>query len=102
MTGDADAGVPMNLEKALNRAAEETGVSVRSVKEMKITESGAWTSFATFHEGRLVSSPNSTLDTFNKCVTRRNVNDFYIIDKQRQLKMGLSTLRKVLRKLGFR
>jgi transposase len=120
MKREADAGVLTNLKKTQRRVAEATGVSERSVrrivKEIKTIESGASTSFATPHKERLVSSPKSMLDNFNECVIRRTVNEFYITDKQRPtLKKihaklvqstgftgSLSTLRKVLMRLGFR
>lgn len=82
MKKETDAGVPMNIKKTQKRVAEAIGVSERSVrrivKEMKTIQSGAFTSFATSHNERLVSSPKSTLDNFNECVICRTVNDLYI------------------------
>lgn len=54
------------------------------MKETETTEFGASTSLETVHNGKLVSSHNSTLGIFNKCVTRMIINDFYTTDKQRQ------------------
>jgi hypothetical protein len=78
--------------------------------------SGASISFATPHKERFVSPPKRAPDNFIDCVIRRTVNGFYITDKKRPVLKKihaklvqsiaftgrLSTLRKVLMRLGFR
>lgn len=86
------------------------------LEEMKTVASGASTSLATPCRERRVSCSKSTTDNCNDCVIRKTVNGCHITDKLTPMlkklheklvySVGytgrLSTLRKVIMRLGFR
>jgi hypothetical protein len=102
-----------------NRVTEATHVSrgtlCRVLKEGKNVETGVAMAFSTQHKLRPKVCTKSILDTFNKAVLRI-VHNFCLTEKQQPTlkaihsKMcestgyrgGISTLRMVLRKMGFR
>jgi transposase len=112
--------LPVNLNAIQKGVAEATGLSERSVSRIinELDSIGSRTSAtsSTPHEVRTRKCTKASLDTFNKSVVRRKVNEFHITGRQRptvkkihvRLKQTLNysgslwTFRKVLHSLGFK
>ena len=112
--------VSQSLFQVQTRFAEATRVSRRTLcwvlKEGENVETGDAMAFSTPRKLRPKVRTKSILDNFNEAVLRRTVHNFYLTEKQRPTlkaihsKMcestgyggGVSSLRLVLRKMGFR
>lgn len=107
------------IEKALQRVAEYTDVSLRSVKEIKkegINAEASESCFLTPDKNRNREKTVVDVDTFDSGVIRITVHNFYkthsrvpTVDALRQelsksigFKEGNTSLRKILKELGFK
>lgn len=110
------------LKKVQERAASATGVGVRTVRKIKaegdkLASASTYPStFSTPNKKRDPKKPVTELDSFDVCVVRRVIHNFYktekcvpTVEKIRQklqedinFKGGKTSLRKILRQLGFR
>jgi hypothetical protein len=113
-------GITIPLSKVQKGVAEVTRVSrktlCRVLKEGKNVETGVAMTFSTPRKLRPNVCTKSILDNFDEAVLRRMVHNFYLTEKQRPTlkavhsKMGesagygggVSAVRLVLRKMGFR
>jgi hypothetical protein len=114
-------GTTIPLSKVQKRVAEATSVNGRTcvcwvLKEDDYVETGAAMAFLTSRKIRPNVCTKGMLDNFDEAVLRRIVHNFYLTDEQRPTlnaihnKMcestgfggSLSSLRLVLRKMGFR
>jgi len=120
MKTESEVGITILLSKVQNRVAEATRVSrrtlCRGLKKGEHVETGVAMTFSTSRKLRLKVCTKSILDNFDGAVLRRIVHNFYLAEKQRPTlkaihsKMCVSTgyggrvssLRLVLRKMGFR
>ena len=115
-----EVGITIPLSKVQKRVAETKRVSRRTLymvlKEGENVETGISMAFSTPRKLRPKVCTKSILDNFDEVVLSRTVHTFYLTEKQRPTlkaihsKMcesagcggGVSTLRLVLRKAGFR
>ena len=112
-------GITIPLSKVQKRDAKAMRVSRRtlcSVLKGENVETGVTMVFSTLHTPRPKVCTKIVLDNFDEVVLRRIINDFYFTEKQRPTmkaihsKMcestgyggGITSLRLVLRKMGFR
>jgi len=120
MKSESEVGITIPLAKVQKRVAEATHVSRRTLcrvlKEGENVETGVTMAFSTPRKLRPKVCTKSVLDNFDEAVLRRIVHNFYLTEKQRPTlkaihsKMcestgygrGVSSLRLVLRKMGFR
>jgi len=120
MKSESEVGIAIPLSKVQNRVAEATTrVSRRTLcrvlKEGENVETGVTMAFSTPRKLRPKVCTKSVLNNFDEAVLRRIVHNFYLTEKQRPTlkaihsKMcestgygGVSSLRLVLRKMGFR
>jgi len=120
MKTESEVGITIPLSKVQKRIAEATCVSRRTLrrvlKEGENVETGVAMAFSTPRKLRTKVCTKSILDNFDEAVLRRIVHNFYLIETQQPTlkaihsKMcestgyggGVSSLRLVLRKMGFR
>ena len=120
MKTESELGITIPLSKVQKRVAETTRVSrrtlCRALKEGENVETGVAMAFSTPRKIRPKVCTKSILDNFNGTVLRRIVHNFYLTEERRPTlkaihsKMcestgcggGISSLRLVLRKTGFR
>jgi hypothetical protein len=120
MKSESEVGITIPLSKVQKRVAEATRVSRRTLcrvlKEGKHVETGVTMAFSIPRKLRPKVCTKSVLDNFDEAVLRRIVHNFYLTEKQRPTlkaihsKMckstgyggGVTSLRLVLRKMGFR
>jgi len=113
-------GITIPLPKVQNRVAEAMRVSrktlCRVLKEGENVETGVTMALSTLQNLSPEICIKTVLDNFNEVVLRRIVHNFYLTEKQQPTlkaihsKMcestgcggGVSSLRMVLRKMGFR
>jgi len=116
---ESEVGITIPVSKVQKRVAEATHVSRRTLcrvlKEGENVETGVEMAFSTPRKLRLKVCTKIILDNFDEAVLRRIVHNFYLTEKQRPTvkaihsKMcestgyigGISSLRLVLRKMGF-
>jgi len=117
---ESEVGITIPLSRVQKRVAEATRVSRRTLcrvlKEGENVETGVTMAFSTPRKLRPKFCTKSVVDNFDEAVLRRIVHNFYLTEKQRPTlkaihsKMcestgyggGVSSLRLVLRKMGFR
>lgn len=110
----------IDLNRVLERVAEATGVSVRAVANIvklgKKVDNKEVSSFLTPGKKRPKLNTKINLDDFDKCLVRRTIYNFHKTNHERptilklkrkleedaNIKLSLSSLRRVVRKLGFR
>ena len=120
MKSESEVGITIPLSKVQKRVAEATRVSRRTLrrilKEGESVETGVTMVFSIPRKLRPKVCSKSVLDSLDEAVLRRIVHNFYVTEKQRPtLKAihsktcdsagfggGISSLRLVLRKMGFR
>ena len=120
MKTESEVGIIIPLSKVQKRVAEPTRVSRRTLymvlEECENVETGVAMELSTPRKLRTKVCAKSILDNFDEAVLRRIVHNFYLTEKQRPTlkaihsKMcrstdyggGVSSLRFVLRKMGFR
>ena len=120
MKTESEVGFTIPLSKVQKTVAEATRVSritlCRILKEGENVETGVAMAFSTPRKLRTKVCTKSILDSFNEAVLRRIVHNFYLTGTQQPTlkaihsKMcestgcggGVSSLRLVLRKMGFR
>ena len=119
MKTESEVGITIPLSKVQKRVAEacvSTRTLSRVLKEGENVETGIIMAFATPRKLRPKVCTKSILDNFDEAVLRRIVHNFYLTEKQgptlkaSHSKMcestgyrgGVSSLRLVLRKMGFR
>jgi hypothetical protein len=120
MKTESEVGITIPLAKVQKRVAEATCVSRRTLcrilKEGENVETGVAMAFSTPRKLRTKVCTKSILDNFNEAILRKIVHNFYLTEKQRPIlkaihsKMcestayggGVTSLRVVLRKMGFR
>jgi len=120
MKSESEFGITFPLSKVQKRVTEATRVSRRTLcrvlKEGENVETGIATAFSTPRKFRPKVCSKSVLDNFDEAVLRKTVHNFYLTEKQRPtLKVihskmcestgyggGVTSLRLVLRKMGFR
>jgi len=120
MKTEFEVGITIPLSKVQKRVAEATRVSRRTLcrvlNEGENVETGVAMAFSTPHKLRTKVCTKSTLDNFDEAVLRRMVRNFYLTEKQRPTLKAIhsktckstgyggdvSSLRLVLRKIGFR
>jgi len=120
MKPESEVGITIPLSKVQKRVTEATRVSRRTLcrvlKGGKKVENGVAMAFSTPCKLRPKVCTKSVLDNFDEAVLRRIVHNFYLTEKQRPtLKVihskmcestayrgGVTSLRLVLRKMGFR
>jgi MOSC domain-containing protein YiiM len=120
MKTESELGVTIPLSKVQNRVVEATRVSkgtlCRILKDGESVETGDAMAFSTPRKQRTKLCTKSILDNFDEAVLRRIVHNFYLTEKQRPTvkaihsKMcestgyegGVTSLRLVLKKMGFR
>ena len=120
MKTESEVGITIPLSKVQMRIIEATHVSrrtlCRTLKEGENVETGVAMAFSTPRKLRTKVCTKSILDSFNEAVLRRIVHNFYLTGTQQPTlkaihsKMcestgcggGVSSLRLVLRKMGFR
>lgn len=120
MKTESEVGIAIPLSKVQKRVVEATRVSRRTLcrvlKEGENVETGVTMAFSTPRKRRPKVCTKSILDNFDEAVLRRIVHNFYLTEKQRPTlkaihsKMcestgyggGVSSLRLVLGKMGFR
>jgi len=119
MKTESELGITIPLSKVQKRVAEATRVSRRTLcrvlKEGENVETGVVMAFSTPRKLRTNVCTKSILDNFDEAVLTRIFHNFHITEKQRPTlkaihsKMcestgyggGVSSLRLVLRKMGF-
>jgi len=120
MKSESEVGITIPLTKVQKRVTEATCVSRRTLcrvlKEGENVETGVPMAFSTLRKLRPKVCTKRVLDNFDEAVLRRIVHNFYLTEKQRPTlkavhsKMyestgyggGITSLRLVLRKMGFR
>ena len=120
MKTESEVGIAIPLSKVQKRVVEATRISRRTLcrvlKEGENVETGVTMAFSTPRKLRPKVCTKSILDNFDEAVLRRIVHNFYLTEKQQPTlkaihsKMcestgcggGVSSLRMVLRKMGFR
>ena len=120
MKSESEVGITIPLSKVQKRVAEATHVSRRTLcRVLKVgenVETGVTMAFSIPRKLRPKVCTKSVLDNFDEAVLRRIVHNFYLTEKQRPTlkaihsKMckstgcggGVSSLRLMLRKMGFR
>ena len=120
MKNESELGITIPLSKVQKRVAEATRVSritlCRVLKDGENVETGVAMAFSTPRKLRTKVCTKSISDNFDEAVLRITVHNFYFTEKQRSTlkaihsKMcestgyggGVSSLRLVLRKMGFR
>jgi hypothetical protein len=120
MKTESELGITIPVSKVQKRVMAATRVSrrtlCRALKEGVNVEPGVAMAFSTPRKLRPTVCTKSILDNFDEAVLRRIVHNFYLTEKQRPtLKTihskicesidyggGVSSLRLVLRKMGFR
>ena len=120
MKTESEVGITIPLSKVQKRVTEATCVSRRTLcrvlKEGETVETGVIMSFSTPHKLRPKVCTKSIVDNFDEAVLRRIVHNFYLTEKQQPTLMaihskmckstgyggGVSSMRLVLRKMGFR
>ena len=119
MKTESEVGITIPLSKVQKRVAEATSVSRRILRRIlkgENVETGVTMAFSTPRKLRPKVCTKSILDNFDEAVLRRIVHNFYLTVKQRPTvkaihsKMcestgyggGVTSLRLVLRKMGFR
>jgi len=117
MKSESEVGITIPLSKVQKWVAEATRVSrtlCRVLKEGEHVETGVTMAFSTPCKLRPKVCTKSVLDNFDEAVLRRIVHNFYLTEKQQPTlihsKMcestgyggGITSLRLVLRKMGFR
>lgn len=122
MKEECKSGVLIPMQKARERTAAATGVSLRTVSRInreldaiKVSEGNDNKSFITPQKNRKKYKPITDLDHFDECVVRRAVYEFYISEKrlptakllQNSLRDKINfrgseqSVRRILKKLGF-
>jgi hypothetical protein len=120
MKTESEVGITIPLSKVQKRIADATHVSrrilCRLLKEGENVETGVAMAFSTPRKLRSKVCTKCMLDSFNEAVLRRIVHNFYLTETQQPTlkaihsKMcestgyggGVSSLRLVLRRMGFR
>jgi len=119
MKTESEVGITILLSKVQKRVAKATRVNRRTLcrvlKEGENVETGVTMAFLTLHKLRPKVCTKSILDNFIEAVLRRIVHNFYLTEQRPTLKAihskmcestgyggGVSSLRLVLRKMGFR
>jgi len=120
MKTESEVGFTIPLSKVQKTVAEATRVSritlCRILKEGENVETGVAMAFSTPRKIRTKVCTKSILDNFDEAVLERIIHNFYLTEKQQPTlkaihsKMceytgyggGVSSLRLVLRKMGFR
>jgi hypothetical protein len=119
MKTESEMGITIPLSKVQNRVTEATRVSrtlCGILKEGENVETGVTVAFSTPRKLRPKLCTKSILDNFDEAVLRRIVHNFYLTEKQRPTMKGIhrkmckstgygggvSSLRLLLRKMGFR
>ena len=119
MKSESEVGITIPLPKVQKRVAEATRVRRRNLcrllKEGENVETVVTMAFSTPSKLSPKVCNKSILDNFNEAVLRRIVHNFYLTEKQRTVKAmhskmcestgyggGITSLRLVLRKMGFR
>jgi hypothetical protein len=120
MKTESEVGITIPLSKVQKRIADTTHVSRRTLcrvlKEGENVETGVAMAFSTLRKLRPKVCTKCILDSFNEAVLKRIVHNFYLTETQQPtLKAihsqmcestgyggGVSSLRMVLRKMGFR
>jgi hypothetical protein len=120
MKTESEVGITIPLSKVQNRVTEATRFSRRTLcrilKEGGNMETGVAVAFSTPRKLRPNVCTKSILDNFDEAVLKRIVHNLYLTEKQRPTlkgihrKMcestgyggGVSSLRLVQRKMGFR
>jgi len=120
MKTESEVGITIPLSKVQKRVAEATCVSRRTLcrvlKEGENVETDVTMAFSTTCKLRPIVCTKCILDNFDEAVLRRIVHNFYLTEKLRptlkaihskmcestSYREGVSSLRLVLRKMGFR
>ena len=119
MKSESELGITFLLSKVQKKVAEATRVSsrilCRLLKEGENSGTGVAMAFSTPRKLRPNVCTESILDNFDEAVLKRIVRNFYLTEKRRpnlkaHSKMceytgyggGVTSLRLVLRKMGFR
>jgi hypothetical protein len=120
MKTESEVDITIPLSKVQKKVAQATRVNTRTLcrvlKEGENVETGVAMALSTLRKLRTKVCTKSILDNFDEAVLRRIVHNFYFTEKQRPTlkaihsKMcesngyggGVSSLRLVLRKVGFR
>jgi len=120
MKSESEVDIAIPLSKVQNRVAEATRVSRRTLckvlKGGENVETVVTMEFSNPRKLRPKVSIKSVLDNLDKAVLRRIVRNFYLTEKQRPTlkavysemcestgyELGVSSLRLVLRRMGFR